>query len=518
MPRPGANLKRRSSWRTGVNNIVKAGRLAPYILVSFLIHAGVLIGTHQFLKLPAEELETAELIPVEIVVMREESSVLEPLLAPSGRIWPKKNLQTKSRKRMETAADRSADDIATPVPKTDGFEPNVTIAGMAAPDFIAETLSGESADSKPIVPASQLLPSQVSPVTPSAPIETAPLEVKMPAVFVEAKANQTTADLPTPQRVAPPLAASRPHSEPNFDPPPLATERREEPRISVDMVPIRGFTSVARDGESVAGKPMTLASQILSSQVSPVNPSGPAESFQLAVKIPAVLVEAQAELTSADSQKPEKVATPLPGRRPAAEPVFEKPSLASERHDEPRLTLDTNPTLRDVPRVPETEAIAGKPVILASQLPPLQLSPADPTAPPTSSLLDVKMPAVSTEAKAATIPAYPRSPQKIETPLASRPRREDLAAEYKPAPRESTYQPVLMVSTLQLSSHPSGAQIYVDGMPSGETPLEMDLPIGKHEVRLALPEYYDWKAQIELTEKNQALPIFFRLLPVESTK
>jgi len=73
-----------------------------------------------------------------------------------------------------------------------------------------------------------------------------------------------------------------------------------------------------------------------------------------------------------------------------------------------------------------------------------------------------------------------------------------------------------MVSTLQLGSDPNGAQVYVDGLLSGKTPLDMELPVGKHEVRLALPEYYDWKAQIELTEKNKALPIFFRLLPVEN--
>jgi hypothetical protein len=335
---------------------VKTGQLTPYILLSFLIHAGVLIGARQFLKLPTEELESIELIPVEIVVLREEPPAFEPELASGESIWPKRALQIKSQIITKTSAGPSADTIAKPLPKAVGDEPNVTIAGMATTGFIAETLAGEGAGSKP----------------------------------------------------------------------------------------------------------MLLASKIIPAQVSPVYPSTPAESVRLEVKIPQVLVEAQAELTPADSQKPEKVATPLPGSRPAIEPVFEKPSLASERHEEPRLTLNTNPTLRDVPRVPETEAIAGKPVILTSQFSPAQLSPA--------------------------------------------------------APRESTCEPVLMVSTLQLSSHPSGAQVYVDGMPSGETPLEMDLPIGKHEVRLALPEYYDWKAQIELTEKNQAFPIVFRLLPVESTK
>lgn len=331
-------------------------RLTPYILVSFLIHAGALFGAHQFLKLPTEELESIELIPVEVIVVREESPAFQPEFAPGDRIWPERALQVKSRIITKTAAGLSADAIATPLPKTVRGEPKVAIAGMATTGFIAEAPAGEGADSKP----------------------------------------------------------------------------------------------------------MLLASKIIPVQVSPVYPSTPAESARLEVKIPEVLVEAQAEPTPANPQKPEKVATPVPGGRPVIRPVIEKPSLASERHDEPRLTLNTNPTLRDVPRVPEAETTAGKPVILASQLSPAQLSPA--------------------------------------------------------VPRESTYEPVLRVSTLQLSSYPSGAQVFVDGMPGGETPLDIELPIGKHEVRLALPEYYDWKAQIELTEKNRALPIFFRLLPVESEK
>jgi hypothetical protein len=52
-------------------------------------------------------------------------------------------------------------------------------------------------------------------------------------------------------------------------------------------------------------------------------------------------------------------------------------------------------------------------------------------------------------------------------------------------------------------------------MLSGETPLDMELTLGKHEVRLALPDHYDLEAQVELTETNQSIPIYFPLLPVE---
>ena len=77
---------------------------------------------------------------------------------------------------------------------------------------------------------------------------------------------------------------------------------------------------------------------------------------------------------------------------------------------------------------------------------------------------------------------------------------------------------MLTVSTLNVKSQPNGAQVYVNGLLIGETPLTWELPVGKHEVRLALPDYYDWKAQIELTEEHKALPVFFRLLPVKGNE
>ncbi len=391
---------------------MKKNRLAPYIFVSFLIHAGFLIGAHQFLELPAEESKSVEFIPVEMVVVREESPASQPELAPGDRIWPKKALQTKSRIMMQTATDRSGDVMPPPIPKAGGSEPSVTRAGMATTGIIAEALAGESVDSKPRVPVSQILPSQISPAAPLAPIETTFLEINMSAVLVEAKAK----------------------------------------------------------------------------------------------------------LTLADIQAPQKVAIPLPRSQPAVKPVLEPPVFATERHDEPRLTLNTNPMLRDVPSAPQAETIAGKPVILAFQMSPLRLSPTDPSPPPKSSPLDVRIPAAPIEAKAAIIPAYPQPFQKIETPLASRRPREGLTAEHQPIAKEGTYEPVLMVSTLQVQSQPNGAQVYVNGMLIGETPLAWELPLGKHEVRLALPDYYEWDAQIELTPEHKTLPIIYRLVPIEETQ
>ena len=340
---------------------MRKSRLAPYILVSVLIHAGVFIGINLFLKLPVEELETVELIPVEIVVVREKSPVLERGLAPGNRIGPKKAFQTKSQGKMETATDRLPDEMTRPIPKANHSDL---------------------------------------------------LEVKMPAVLVDITSKPMPTDFQNSKRLAPLLTASRPITQSGFEPPAIAATSSSEPHMDVAM----------------------------------------------------------------------------------------------------------DPTLRNVRWVPQAETVAGKPIIPVSRVSSSDASAADPSPSSKSSLLDVWVPAVPIEAKAPTTPAYSQPPKKIETPMESRRLHEDLAAEFPPIPAGGAYDPLLMVSTLKVQSQPNGAQVYVNGLLVGETPLAWELPVGKHEVRLALQDYYDWKAQIELTEEHKALPVFFRLLPVNGTK
>jgi serine/threonine protein kinase len=54
------------------------------------------------------------------------------------------------------------------------------------------------------------------------------------------------------------------------------------------------------------------------------------------------------------------------------------------------------------------------------------------------------------------------------------------------------------LAVLQVSTEPTGAQVYVDGLFKGRTPLDLDLKLGKYEVRLNLPEYFEWEGQINL--------------------
>ena len=69
-------------------------------------------------------------------------------------------------------------------------------------------------------------------------------------------------------------------------------------------------------------------------------------------------------------------------------------------------------------------------------------------------------------------------------------------------------------SILKVNTTPLGAQVFIDNQFKGQTPFKIKLPIGKHEVRLNLPDYYEWDAQIQLEKKGET-PLNVNLEPIE---
>lgn len=73
---------------------------------------------------------------------------------------------------------------------------------------------------------------------------------------------------------------------------------------------------------------------------------------------------------------------------------------------------------------------------------------------------------------------------------------------------------VSKLAFLKAESTPMGAHVFVDGMFKGRTPIILELPPGKHELRLTLADYYDWEAQVQLQEEKET-PLQVRLIPIE---
>ncbi len=74
-----------------------------------------------------------------------------------------------------------------------------------------------------------------------------------------------------------------------------------------------------------------------------------------------------------------------------------------------------------------------------------------------------------------------------------------------------------MQAVLKVGSSPIGAQVFMDDSFKGKTPLDLELPFGKYEIRVRLHDYYDWEAQLKL-EKEGEVPLFVRLIPMDEKK
>lgn len=76
----------------------------------------------------------------------------------------------------------------------------------------------------------------------------------------------------------------------------------------------------------------------------------------------------------------------------------------------------------------------------------------------------------------------------------------------------------VVLASLKVDSAPGGANVFINNALKGKTPMKIDLPAGeKYEVRLTLPDYNDWEAQVQLKDAGET-PLFVQLMPVEDTK
>ena len=87
--------------------------------------------------------------------------------------------------------------------------------------------------------------------------------------------------------------------------------------------------------------------------------------------------------------------------------------------------------------------------------------------------------------------------------------RDDISAGRSPAEEVTSNESLVqnIQATLKLSSEPQGAQIFIDDGLKGITPLDLPLPQGKYELRLNMPGYLEWKAQVSLAEGETPLHI-----------
>ncbi len=83
-----------------------------------------------------------------------------------------------------------------------------------------------------------------------------------------------------------------------------------------------------------------------------------------------------------------------------------------------------------------------------------------------------------------------------------------------PQPRKTAANIVktpVLDAVLKIETDPENANVYIDGNLKGKTPLKISLPVGKHEIRMGIENYYDWEAQINLDKPGSETPLFIKL-------
>ena len=223
-------------------------RLAPYILISVLIHTGLLFGVHSFLSLPDAQLEPPVLIPVEMVVHRKQPSASAVTITVSEPIDVKKQESTApSQSAVAMDADQGSDDIADPIPAEGNYQSSLNLEANRPSPMMRMA-------SKRINPVRQLeiVLSRTSPFH----------------IF--------------------------PADEQIFEVPPGPEKGDSSPRFTAGTIPTLFVSPTIPTGDEVASKPVELAIQESPLHLAALEPSLPAGATPSDTSISADLFEAEA--------------------------------------------------------------------------------------------------------------------------------------------------------------------------------------------------------------------------------
>ncbi len=171
------------------------------------------------------------------------------------------------------------------------------------------------------------------------------------------------------------------------------------------------------------------------------------------------------------------------------------------------------------PPVEPAEPVEPPPDAALTTTPP-ETAPTAPTSPSTSKTPPATPPATPTGVTKG--PATTKPPTSPATPASGSPWGAVTTAPSTTAPSSSTSSDnpwgataQQSSGTLRITSEPPGASVYVNDKSYGTTPASVDLPHGKHRVRLSLAGYRTESSDVNLNVGSMSVP--FRLTAEEIT-
>ncbi len=536
---------------------MKKRNLAQYLLLSFFVHASLLIGAYKFQRLPPEK-TPVDLIPVEIIVLREEPLIPQLVPVMSEPKLTRKADETKSRVSMHRRMDSNMDDFAELSPKESHFEPSLNIDRFPVLNIVQKSRKGEKTGSKSMISIFQQPPVHLSPVNLSAPDRSPAIELEMPSVLSMAEIEEVQTYPRTLKKTGLPLKKTRAdvdfvaevQSIPNIESPSIPDHRKMVLAVPGDysLEAVAGFETKVRHKSVLLPDVRVALKKESTDDLKPMIPVNEPAPFNLKIlSFFSFLGSAKgaAYLFVVDTSGSIKGA-PLEGIKKSAREFV---SLMGENDRAGIMTFDDSSVLvapftsKKEPLREEIDKlrIAGNQTVLFDALMKANrfiskedrqnrfiVLFSDGKDEGSQSTLDKLIKEIRRSGVSILSVGYSRVEREylsIMRKLAEKtggafvnaPQFHDILTLYR-ASRDTHIEDSGAKTTihalLKIKSHPIGAQVFVDGLSKGETPLDLALPFGTHEVRLTLPDYYDWEAQIELRKEGET-PIHVRLLPVE---
>jgi uncharacterized protein YegL len=219
---------------------VKKRRLLPSILLSLLIHLGVLTWIDVYFVPTPGMPERHDLIPVDMVIMEEKegkSPRRDPALKETG--FSKEPLIAKAEIAKGTPSATPAEDFPGPIPKEGTFKPSLSVEHVPTAGVLPAGQEGKEVESKRVTSRSLNPPQRLPTIPHSSPDQSPLLEVEKPRVLTLAERGGIPADSTTLEKITAPLGRNRPHPEVISDLLPIPTVKSPTSPEEREMMPAR---------------------------------------------------------------------------------------------------------------------------------------------------------------------------------------------------------------------------------------------------------------------------------------
>jgi len=338
---------------------VKKGKLGRYLILSILLHLGMLLAVNAFLGLPVK-VEPTKIIPIEAVVLEEEAPVPETKPVVDQPV-ERGVLDAKSETSVQREGRARTADLAGPAPTEGRLEPVLKVEevpGLLLPASSRAARKSPFETKSEAAPEAQRRSDLASLSTPrprEGRLEPTVEFQEIPKLGIEPLGQEGSR---TSLETKSPLSSGTEARLGIRDlAGPVPKQGNFEPSLSVRQIPTPGVLPVSREGKQVASRRVVSTSDKPRVYLTPVKPSLKNQPSILEIEVPRTLTEAERSRgQQAYSQTVKRSQVPLGRNRPSERVVSELPPIPTvespvvpEQREMTLATSTVGPSLHETP-------------------------------------------------------------------------------------------------------------------------------------------------------------------------